>query len=488
MAAIKIIEGPGSGSECPLGAYTSLGRSRDCTVQIKDALSSRLHAEIVPDGDKFLLRDCGSSNGTLLNEQRVKQQALNPGDRIRIGKVVLVFISDAGDASRPLDATRPMDVARPLDVTRELTPEEIAAGQGATPESDLEPVAEAAESVAEVAAEAAEGDAVLEPVDEPPTLPGFRFDRFIRRDGPLTIFAATELELNRPVAIEWLKADASGLPSLDNTLRTLVRLEHPAFPRVFSAGTTDGAAYLVREHVDGQPLSGLCGKLAPAEVADIARELAAALAEAHTAGLIHGSLRPDRIIRTGKGYLKLLGFGLGSALPPGRGPVSRTPLYLAPEQFALAKPSPGTDVYSLGAVLYHLLCGRPPYQGDADEMAVAITSGEFPRVQQVRPNTSRALAHTIERMIAHSPVERFSSMEQVMDDLERLPVAAPIDDRSVTAEVRIVRRSPASTKAIIVLLTLLLMGSIVLLGKLGGTWFVERGVDQSTTPAGTFSR
>ncbi|MFF8610194.1 protein kinase [Streptomyces sp. NPDC015346] len=198
----------------------------------------------------------------------------------------------------------------------------------------------------------------------------------VGRGGMGEVWQATDEVLGRSVAVKLMlghESDPSAADRFRLEAQTAARLSHPHVVGVFDFGTWDGKLYLVMELVEGSSLAGDPGApqaLSPERVAVVAAHAAAGLAAAHREGVVHRDIKPGNLLLDGDGTVKLADFGIARFVddPSGAltttGQIVGTGLYLAPER-ALGQPaSPASDVYSLGCVLYQLLTGRPPFQGD----------------------------------------------------------------------------------------------------------------------------
>jgi len=448
MPSLKVIDGPGTGERMTLPQRATLGRSRECDLQLKAIEASRFHAEVVLTDGRYVVKDLGSSNGTLVNGAPITEQVLEEGDRITIGEVTLEYLGGglpgSGDDELGIVTDEVVEAVQPLEV------------------------------------------------------PGYGLGRRVRGDEVSELFAATDEAMDRPVLIEAI--DRDHCPDPDEALARLksaARLTHPALAHTYTAGREGDLVYAVREPATGQSMWELCGKLSADETAAVGVAVAGALAEAHAASVIHGSLRPDRIVRTDGGHVKLLGLGLPS---PGVGTLSTQPdlqrhpnriAYLAPEQLDGARPTAASDVYSLGAVLYHLLCGRTPFVAISEaELEPKIRSEALTPVRELKPEAPVALAHCIETMLARDPADRHGSMADVLGELEAAgQTAAPAPKVVVAAgPSRLSRAAGTEPKGIppsaiiIAILVLLLLGAVYLLAWIGGLEYIRWGTRQAKPP------
>ncbi|MFD0310436.1 serine/threonine-protein kinase [Streptomyces sp. NPDC127119] len=205
----------------------------------------------------------------------------------------------------------------------------------------------------------------------------YRLQASIGRGGMGEVWQATDEVLGRAVAVKLLlgdEADSAASARFRLEAQTAARLSHPYVVAVFDFGAWDGRFYLVMELVEGRSLAQeltASGTLGADRVATIAAQAAAGLAAAHREGIVHRDIKPGNLLADAQGTVKIGDFGIArfvddpsSALTTA-GQIVGTSLYLAPER-ALGRPaSAASDVYSLGCVLYQLLTGRPPFQGES---------------------------------------------------------------------------------------------------------------------------
>ncbi len=452
MPALRVYNRNEIPNDVELGERTTLGRSlADSDIQVKDAESSRVHAEVVLRDGTYYARDLDSSNGTRVNGETITEAALHHGDRIEIGTTAIEFIDEE------------TAVLGPTPVALEPTPE---------PEPDRL------------------------------VLPGYTLTERLGADTLTETHAATDDALGRPVAVEVVNADHCPDPAAAlATIRRAAALEHPATARIHAAGSVGGRAYFVREPATGTSLWRLCGKLEPEEIIEAGIAIAGAVAEAHSVSLVHGTIRPDRIVRTDRGHFRLLGLGLPA---PKIGELSTEPdlqkspnriAYMPPEQLDEG-PSESADIYSLGATLYHALCGRVPFGAVSEaDLAPKLSTEAVIPVPQLRPETPEPLAALIEKMLLRNPLHRPRSMVEVQGEFQRMrlrgadrgaPAAEPRPARAATP-----RRSAAAGCTIVVL-AILLLAAVFLLSRVGGISFIRLGGEPAsstnaptTAPAGS---
>ncbi|HVE31285.1 MAG TPA: Stk1 family PASTA domain-containing Ser/Thr kinase [Mycobacteriales bacterium] len=223
-------------------------------------------------------------------------------------------------------------------------------------------------------------------------LPGTVLDRRYRIDAPIarggmsTVYAGTDLRLDRQVAVKVMAPALAHDPAFTERFvreaRTAARLSHPNAVAVFDQGAEDTRAgrvvFLVMELVPGSTLREVLhrrGRLRPDEAVSVLEPVLAALAAAHRAGLVHRDVKPENVLVSADGTVKVVDFGLARAVAAPStstqsGMVLGTVAYVSPEQVARGVSDARTDVYSAGVVLFELLTGTPPYGGDS-ALAVA---------------------------------------------------------------------------------------------------------------------
>jgi serine/threonine-protein kinase len=253
------------------------------------------------------------------------------------------------------------------------------------------------------------------------------------------IFRAHDPQLNREVALKLLRGDIAAFRPVERLLseaRTLARVRHPNVVTVYGADVRDGAAGLWMELVDGQTLEGALrtnGPLGAGEASAVGIDLCRALAAVHGAGLVHGDVKAQNVMRETGGRIVLMDFGAGRAQGADQVAVAGTPMYLAPEVLAGEPPTAQSDLYGLGVLLFHLLTAAYPYNADdLDGLRIAHADGARVWLRDLRPDLPDALVRSIERAIDEDPARRFATagqMERALANaLQPLP-AVPADDR-----------------------------------------------------------
>lgn len=253
------------------------------------------------------------------------------------------------------------------------------------------------------------------------------------------LWLAHDEVLGRPVAVkvlhDHLARDDGILERFRLEAVAAARLSHPAVVRVFDTGIDDGVCFIVMELVEGRSVADLLserGGLPPAEAARIVRGVLQALAHAHREGVIHRDVKPGNILVGRDGMVKLADFGIAkAAFAEGdvttTGNLLGTSRYLSPEQVTGGEIDERSDLYSAGIVLYELLTGRPPFDGQTHiATATMRLTSDPPPPGSLRPGIPRALEAVVMRSLAREPEARFQTAEEMSAALER---AAPGTER-----------------------------------------------------------
>jgi serine/threonine protein kinase len=242
--------------------------------------------------------------------------------------------------------------------------------------------------------------------------------RTLGQGGMGVVYEARHPSVSRPVAVKQILADRASSTAVERFLReadVLSRVRHPGVVTVHQLGRTADGPYVVMELVAGEPLSAIVrrGPLEPRRAAELARHVAEALLAVHVAGILHRDLKPQNIIVRPDGRPVLLDFGLArdaSAETLTRtGEVLGTAAYMSPEQAGGEGKAidARTDVYGLGAVLYELLLGRPPFDGGGVQVIYKIlTSGP-----EAWPEEPPALCAVVRMAMATKPARRYRSID-----------------------------------------------------------------------------
>jgi len=275
------------------------------------------------------------------------------------------------------------------------------------------------------------------------TLAGkYRVVRPIARGGMGRVYEAIQEPLERKVAFKILDlAEHAGQKDFEARFfleaAACAKLQHPNTVVVFDYGKLEGEPvfFIAMELLSGETLQQVFDREAPIDPArlhHVGLQIAASIGEAHELGMVHRDVKPGNIMLTKRGkdtdFVKVLDFGLVKLEDEGNltqsGALLGTPRYMSPEQISSSDVGPPSDIYSLGAILYHGLTGRPPFDSDSKFVLLAShINVEPPKIRELQPETpaSDALIAVVERCLQKEPEARFGSMEALAEALAACP-------------------------------------------------------------------
>jgi serine/threonine protein kinase len=354
----------GQSWEVTLSGPSYVGRQKDCDVVLPDSKVSRRHARLLPVGRSYVVEDLGSSNGVYVNGQRIERRILRHSDLVEIGDFRMQFIGEPGE------------------------------------------------------------DLVGKVVG------GYRVIRRIGSGGMGSVYLAEQSSMKRFVALKVLNdelaEDQAFIEDFMNEAKLAGRLNHPNIVRVYDFGKLENTYFIAMEYVDGQTLKDRVdaeGKLPILEVVHITQAIVGALEHAHKNGIVHQDIKPQNIMMTQSGEVKLADLGL--ARFAGDNPDERhrkviigTPHYMSPEQGKRLPADARSDIYSLGASMFHLVTGRVPFDG-ANSLAI-ITKHihqEPPNPKQFDMTLPDGLVNVILRCLQKEPEKRYSGAAEMSKSL-----------------------------------------------------------------------
>jgi tetratricopeptide (TPR) repeat protein/tRNA A-37 threonylcarbamoyl transferase component Bud32 len=318
-----------------------------------------------------------------------------------------------------------------------------------------------------------------------PEIPGYEVLAILGRGGHGIVYRVKHLKLKRIAALKMLLtgeyASATELARFMREAEAIATLQHPNIVQIYDVGEVDGRPYFTMEFVGGGSLAQKLGGVPqPARYsATVAESLARAIHTAHIAGIVHRDVKPANVLLTLDGTPKISDFGLARYLE-GQADVTLgpakvgTPSYMAPEQ-VVGRPGsvgPPADIYGLGATLYELLTGRPPFRGEtATETERQLLTREPVPPSQLNAKVPRDLETICLKCLQKEPTRRYESALALTDDLRRFEEGRPIHARPVGRGERAwrwCRRNP--TMAALLLTALALVGLV----SGGGTWLLQQ--------------
>ncbi len=282
----------------------------------------------------------------------------------------------------------------------------------------------------------------------------------IGRGGMGVVFKARQQALDRMVAVKMILAHHLAAPEMVRRFRlearAAARLEHSNIVHIHEVGCLHGQHYLVMEYVGGGNLAQRIaqGPVEPEEAATIVAEIARAVDHLHQAGIVHRDLKPSNVLLDDEGHPHVTDFGLAKLFEPGSettatAGIAGTAGYMAPEQAAGhgARVGPAADVYGLGAILYEMLTGKPPFAGESMlDVLLEVVSREAASPRRLRPEVPVELELICMRCLAKRPEDRYDSAGALADDLDRFVRGEPLETRPPGVTRRLwswTRRQPA---------------------------------------------
>ena len=276
----------------------------------------------------------------------------------------------------------------------------------------------------------------------------------LARGGMASVYLATDVRLERRVAVKVMHAaladDPEFVARFNREARAAARLSHPAAVSVYDQGSDDGHVFLVMEYVAGATLRDVLrarGRLTPAEAVAVMDHVLSALGAAHTAGLVHRDVKPENVLVTNDGRVKVADFGLaraiaGANLTTDDSVLLGTAAYLAPEQVRDGVSDSRSDVYSAGVMLFELLTGTVPFSGDnATAVAYRHISDDVPapssRAAGIPPELDALVAAATSRDADARPVDGRALHAALSDVRDRLGLhgAVPAPGTDITVQV-----------------------------------------------------
>jgi tetratricopeptide (TPR) repeat protein/tRNA A-37 threonylcarbamoyl transferase component Bud32 len=305
-----------------------------------------------------------------------------------------------------------------------------------------------------------------------PQIEGYQVRAVLGYGGMGVVYQARHLRLKRDIALKMLLLGAYARPHererFVREAEAVAGLQHPNIVQVYDVGEFEGRPYFTMELMDGGSFSQQLASApqSPIHSAQLLATLATAVAHAHEQGIVHRDLKPANILLTSDGTPKIADFGLARRLDSGRdltmtGALLGTPSYMAPEQASgkTKAVGPAADVYGLGAILYEMLAGRPPFRGDTPaETQRQVLVDEPSPPSKWNAKVPRDLETVCLKCLQKLPQHRYATALELAEDLRRFQQGEPIAARPVSRPERVVRwarRKPTAAALVVTALTLI---------------------------------
>jgi eukaryotic-like serine/threonine-protein kinase len=327
-----------------------------------------------------------------------------------------------------------------------------------------------------------------------PKMPGFEILERLGSGGMGVVYKARDTSLDRLVAIKFILSGVHAGPKerkrFYDEAQVVARLEHPNIVQIYEIGEAEGWPYITLQYLEGgslaQKLNG--DPQLPGEAAKLVETLARATQAAHQRGIVHRDLKPGNVLLTADGTPKIADFGLakrinGPETQTVSGTVMGTPSYMAPEQAHGTKDlvGPAADIHALGAILYELLTGWPPYKsGSYVDTIFKVMMEEPTPPRQVQPSVPRDLETICLKCLHKEPQKRYASAEDLAEDLRRFLAGEPIRARSLRPWERLARGLRRHRR---IALAVSFVAITVLLSIVLATWIASAVIDSVQEPA-----
>lgn len=336
----------------------------------------------------------------------------------------------------------------------------------------------------------------------------FRIERELGGGGMSRVFLAQDPALDRTVVIKVLDLEGAVGASVERfrrEIRVVAGLQHPHIVPILTAGGDATLLWYAMPFISGESLRARLvreGALPLADAVLLAREVLDALSAAHAQGIVHRDIKPENILLQGR-HAVVADFGVAKALADagvgGSGGLTTvgmalgTPTYMAPEQ-AMAEPTTNhrADLYAVGAVIYEMLVGAPPYAGSVQAVIAAHLTSPVPRVEERRADVPPAVAQLITRLLAKQPAERPQTAHEALTILESVstPSGGAIPSGAHTAATVVMAATPPSTPAVAAPQVRgargrswrITVGALVTLALGAGTWWTLGRATRGSTP------
>ncbi len=281
--------------------------------------------------------------------------------------------------------------------------------------------------------------------------------------GMAEVYRAHDTRLGREVAVKVLRADLARDPAFLGRFRreaqSAAGLNHPHIVAVYDTGETGGVPYIVMELIEGRTLRDVLaedGRLLPRRALEIVGEVCDALEYSHRAGIVHRDIKPGNVMLTRTGEVKVMDFGIARAASQTAATVTQTAQvlgtaqYLSPEQARGEHVDGRSDIYSTGCLLYELLTGVPPFQGDSAFAVAYQHVREDPTPpSQIEPDLPTSLDAVVLKAMAKNPANRYQSADDFRADVERAAAGRKVEATPLLAAAQTAAIPPASPTTVL---------------------------------------
>lgn len=402
------------------GAHPKIG---DVLVQMGYMRNHQVEA-VLEEQNKRIVR-CKSCEASL-NISRFE-----PGQKIKCGQCNAVLEIVKPEGSEELDVALPTETK-----TQDLTAAamEAVAGEGAE-EQPMDPATAMMELDKEIARVRATQQFTPK-AKTPGKIADFQVVTRLGQDATGVIFKASQISKNRPVALKIMNPsvmnDAGFQKKFIEEAKKVAGLEHPNIKKVYSLGKSDSRFYIAMEFVEAESVYNVLekqGKFHFETAIGIALSISEALQYAQSQGVIHGDMRPSNVLILRDGSVKVANLGLATKVSENILAISRSgqmaPFYIAPECVTGDREmDQRTDIYSLGATLFHMIAGRPPFQGQSPfEVLVRLTEETIPPLKFFDPGIPDSVCRVVEKMLEAEPQDRYQTWDELINELRAVQTA-----------------------------------------------------------------
>lgn len=274
------------------------------------------------------------------------------------------------------------------------------------------------------------------------------------------VYKVFDKKIKEEVALKLLKPEISGdektIERFTNELKFSRKIVHKNVCRMYDLNEEEGTYYIIMEYVPGEDLNGFIKRAAPLSIGksiSIAKQICKGLSEAHSAGVVHRDLKPGNIMIDKDGNARIMDFGIARSLRAegitGEGLIIGTPQYMSPEQVEGKKADQRSDIYSLGIILYEMMTGRVPFEGDTPLSIALKHKTEIPKnPREINEQVPEELSHVILKCMEKDKEKRYRKVEGLLSELSDIEEGIPITDRVLP------KKKPTTSREITVRLKL----------------------------------